>query len=164
MLIWNFSDKHFITPFFVLETPIEIKCFEFHPEKPNIVIGGSVGGQMVMWDLGNVDEKMKVGTSKSKKEGEEKSAQTQIIKHVVVSGVHHSHKSYVTDIKFAPPKMHVDRRHPPDGHTHHFISISEDGQILIWDTRIQDKDVKNTNVDILWKPIFGITLFRLDGT
>ena len=39
LLIWNFIDTHFMSPVYLLETPIEISTFEFHPENPNIIIG-----------------------------------------------------------------------------------------------------------------------------
>ena len=39
LLIWNFIDTHFMSPVFLLETPIEISTFEFHPEDSNIIIG-----------------------------------------------------------------------------------------------------------------------------
>jgi hypothetical protein len=35
VLIINFSDAHIMTLNYVLETPIEISCIEFHPENPN---------------------------------------------------------------------------------------------------------------------------------
>lgn len=44
VLIMNFSDAHIITLNYVLETPIEISCIEFHPENPNVLTGGSISG------------------------------------------------------------------------------------------------------------------------
>jgi hypothetical protein len=40
----NFSDNHIITLNYVLETPIEITTIEFHPENPNVIIGGCLNG------------------------------------------------------------------------------------------------------------------------
>lgn len=51
VLIMNFSDAHIITLIYVLETPIEISAIEFHPENPNILIGGTISGQLLLWDL-----------------------------------------------------------------------------------------------------------------
>ena len=31
LLVWNFMDTHFMSPVYLLETPIEINTFEFHP-------------------------------------------------------------------------------------------------------------------------------------
>jgi hypothetical protein len=44
VLIMNFSDAHIITLNYVLETPIEISCIEFHPENPNVIVGGCISG------------------------------------------------------------------------------------------------------------------------
>jgi hypothetical protein len=44
VLIMNFSDAHIITLNYVLETPIEVSCIEFHPDNPNVLIGGCISG------------------------------------------------------------------------------------------------------------------------
>ena len=44
VLILNFSDAHIITLNYLLETPIEVTTIEFHPENPNILIGGAING------------------------------------------------------------------------------------------------------------------------
>lgn len=44
VLILNFSDNHIITLNYLLETPIEVTTIEFHPENPNLLIGGCLNG------------------------------------------------------------------------------------------------------------------------
>ena len=44
VLITNFSDPHITTLNYVLETPVEISVIEFHPENPNVLVGGSISG------------------------------------------------------------------------------------------------------------------------
>ena len=51
VLILNFSDAHIITLNYVLETPIEITTIEFHPENTNVLTGGCLNGQVIVWDL-----------------------------------------------------------------------------------------------------------------
>jgi len=51
VLIMNFSDNHIITLAYVLETPIEVTSIEFHPENPNVLVGGCINGQIIVWDL-----------------------------------------------------------------------------------------------------------------
>ncbi len=58
VIIMNFSDAHIITLNYVLETPIEISCIEFHPEKPNVIIGGCISGQLINWDLSDPDSRI----------------------------------------------------------------------------------------------------------
>ena len=51
VLIMNFSDNHIITLAYVLETPLEITSLEFHPENPNVLFGGCLNGQIIVWDI-----------------------------------------------------------------------------------------------------------------
>lgn len=44
VLIMNFSDAHIISLNYVLETPIEITCIEWHHDNPNVLIGGCISG------------------------------------------------------------------------------------------------------------------------
>jgi WD40 repeat protein len=64
-----------------------------------------------------------------------------------------SHKNFVSDIAFIPEGVKVDRRNPPpEGKVVHFISISEDGVVNIWDSRQVEKDVIKNNPEYAWKP------------
>jgi WD40 repeat protein len=71
VLIMNFSDKHIITLAYVLETPIEITALEFHPENPNVLIGGCLNGQIIVWDLSAMDYRITKGPLKSKGDEQE---------------------------------------------------------------------------------------------
>lgn len=57
------------------------------------------------------------------------------MKELILSNIDKSHKNYVADIKFVPGSVKVDRKMPNEGHSYHFVSCSEDGQVSIWDTR-----------------------------
>lgn len=61
VLILNFSDAHIITLNYVLETPVEISCIEFHPENSNVIIGGCISGQMIVWDLSHIESRISMG-------------------------------------------------------------------------------------------------------
>ena len=39
ILFWDFEDIHSIEPILILESPLEITCFEFNPKNPNLIIG-----------------------------------------------------------------------------------------------------------------------------
>jgi hypothetical protein len=62
------------------------------------------------------------------------------MKHLCQSSIIASHKAFVSDIAFIPPTINVDKRNPSMGKSTHFISISEDGFVNIWDTRLVDKE------------------------
>ena len=61
VLIMNFSDAHIITLNYVLETPIEISSIEWHPENPNVLIGGCISGQLIVWDLSCIESRITTG-------------------------------------------------------------------------------------------------------
>jgi hypothetical protein len=46
----------------------------------------------------------------------------------------------------------------------HFISVSEDGLVCIWDTRPVEKENLRVITDFIWKPFQQINLFRQDGS
>lgn len=90
----------------------------------------------------------------------------------MLSNVEKSHRSYVADIQFIPGGVKVDKKHPNDGKSVHFLSCSEDGICLIWDTRAIDKSAmrearekaKNQKYDYEWIPWLAVNLFRQDGS
>lgn len=64
-----------------------------------------------------------------------------------------SHKNYVADVAFIPPAVKVDRKNPPaEGRQVHFLSVSEDGIVCIWDTRPVEKEILRNINDFIWKP------------
>ncbi|KAF4021627.1 hypothetical protein G4228_013851 [Cervus hanglu yarkandensis] len=68
ILFWSFSDP--IHPQLMLESPDDIFCFQFCPTDPNIIAGGCINGQVVMWDItAHADriENIKAGGTRSKK-------------------------------------------------------------------------------------------------
>jgi dynein intermediate chain 3, axonemal len=112
VLIMNFSDAHIVTLNYVLETPIEVSSIEFHPENPNVIIGGCISGQMIVWDLSSLESR--VGThgghgaaqSSKKQEAarmpdeEDDKTQQSIVKlrQLILSYVVASHRSFVSDV------------------------------------------------------------------
>ena len=54
ILFWNYEDMHAIDPLLILTSPLEILTFEFNPKDPNIIVAGTINGQILMWDLKSV--------------------------------------------------------------------------------------------------------------
>ena len=182
VLIMNFSDAHIVTLSYVLETPIEVSCIEFHPENPNVLVGGCISGQLIVWDLSSMESRVGThsgsnhgGTAKKEaapaetveEDGNAKSTQQTIIKlkQLALSSIVQSHRSFVSDIQFIPATVKTDRKNPPpEGKITHFLSTSEDGIVCIWDSRVVEKEVIRNISDFIWKPFLQITLFRPDGS
>lgn len=86
------------------------------------------------------------------------------MKHLSQSSIIASHKNFVADIQFIPPTINVDKRNPSDGQYTHFLSVSEDGIVNIWDTRPVDKEALKRTPDYIWKPFIRLDLFKQDGS
>ena len=70
LLILDFQDNDIISLAYLLETPIEITTIEWHPDNPNVLIGGCLNGQIIVWDLSSKDHQINSG-KKSGGEGDD---------------------------------------------------------------------------------------------
>ena len=52
----------------LLEAPDDINCFKFSPTDSNIIAGGCVNGQVVLWDISQYTERLKAPRGGKKKE------------------------------------------------------------------------------------------------
>lgn len=53
MLVWGFADL--IHPDYVLESPVEVGTFAINPGQPNVVAGGCITGQVMLWDCSKAE-------------------------------------------------------------------------------------------------------------
>jgi len=182
VLIMNFSDAHIITLNYVLETPIEVTSIEFHSENRDVLMGGCITGQVIVWDLSAIETRIgthggshggasgasgkKLDAARMPDEEEDKTQQTIVkLKQLALSSIVASHRSFVSDIQWIPATVKVDRKNPgPDGKMTHFLSCSEDGIVCVWDSRLVEKEAIRSTPDFIWKPFVQITLFRPDGS
>lgn len=67
VLIVNLSEPTVLTLNYILTTPVEITVIEFHPENPNVMIGGAINGQLVAWDVASADHRINEGKKVSGK-------------------------------------------------------------------------------------------------
>jgi hypothetical protein len=143
VLVLNFADPTMITLQMVLRSPIEIERIAWHPEKPDVLFGGAISGQLTFWDFSDETTRI-VEIEQSKGEGEEESAPmpeegdeseeadaTQVarkFKSVMFSSIRNSHKNCVADLQWVPKKVKFYRPNPAleDVFTH-LASCGEDG-------------------------------------
>lgn len=104
VLIMNFSDAHIITLNYVLETPIEVSCIEFHPDNPNVLIGGCISGQAIVWDLSCVESRINAGKKpesiKMPDEEEDKSKYTKCSYNTLCSAIINCKAKTISSIKY----------------------------------------------------------------
>jgi hypothetical protein len=65
---------------------------------------------------------------------------------------------------FVPGTIDVDKRNKSEGKCTHFLSVSEDGVVNIWDTRPVEKDYLKKSNEFVWRPFLRLDIFKQDGT
>ena len=61
ILIWSFVDP--IHPQLFLEAPDTVRCFQFNPSNPNIIVGGCANGQIVLWNIEDYQDRLQLNKS-----------------------------------------------------------------------------------------------------
>lgn len=69
IVFWDFDDIHSIEPVLILSSPLEILTFEFNAKDPNLVIGGAMNGQIMLWELSGTS--LSVFSSKKNQKGKQ---------------------------------------------------------------------------------------------
>ncbi|XP_074077877.1 dynein axonemal intermediate chain 3 [Macrotis lagotis] len=148
ILFWSFSDP--IHPQLMLESPDDIFCFQFCPTNPNIIAGGCINGQVILWDLSAHAERIenfKDSSGSSKKNilkpifllDPEMTKESLFVRHSAVSSIEHGHKKIITDIHWLNDDLELNRL----GHVFEnrsaiscqLVTCSIDCVIYIWDIR-----------------------------
>jgi dynein intermediate chain 3, axonemal len=92
-----------------LEAPDDITSFQFNPKYPNLVAGGCVNGQIILWDIAEY-EKMLQADKKAMndtKNGAKKASETPVVKWFIASTVEGSQKSSITDLVWIETPLEV---------------------------------------------------------
>ncbi|KFV17009.1 WD repeat-containing protein 63, partial [Tauraco erythrolophus] len=119
ILFWSFFDP--IHPQLMLECPEDIYCFQFSPSDPNIIAGGCINGQVVIWDISQHEEKLK--NAKTVADGikmtavnmpllmqvQQDSTEPPLVNYHTVSSIQYSHKKPVTDMHWLPDYFEDNR-------------------------------------------------------
>ena len=172
IIMWNLN--HPLHPQMILKSTLDCPVFRFNPSSPEVIVGGSVGGQVIMWKTDHV-------ASKASKQNDE---QEQLILEPIATSVpDHSHKQMIADISWLPPHIQINakglilsKEHLSET-SNQFLTISGDGSILFWDIRyceiLKGKlphiakvkgDKKSLQALNKWTPLFRIKPKRLIGT
>ncbi|XP_075971983.1 missing minor mitochondria [Anticarsia gemmatalis] len=156
VMIWSHIDS--LLPKLYLESPREVKTLSFCPFDENILIGGLINGQIVLWDitnkLDNVEsievlsetrEKYKIAMNAHM--GWMKPVQDNaVVSATVLSNLMTSHYGPVTDIKWISPNFVVTPTGKMTKMTDHkkslqFATSSIDGNILIWNLSVENINI-----------------------
>ncbi|NWH54236.1 WDR63 protein, partial [Fregata magnificens] len=157
ILFWSFFDP--IHPQLMLECPEAICCFQFCPSDPNIIAGGCINGQVVLWDISQHEEKLQ--NAKTVADGIKITAvnmvnasilnisqyiymsvgkngtEPPLARYCAVSSTQYSHKKPVTDIHWLPDYFEDNRMDAAFENRAEIcvqlVTCSPDCSILFWD-------------------------------
>ena len=180
LLLWDF--RFLVTPTVLMQCPHEVLAFRFSQTNPNLIAGGTISGQVVIWDT---EDYM---LAKNKKKGDDEAGgggdddlQDRACVPKFISNVDYSHKRPVADLFWLPPNTQINYRgqivadEHLDGKSHQFVTVAGDGQMLVWDIRfnqIANDELRHIGrasnkeggvFKTLWVPIFRAHLKRLEG-
>uniref|UniRef100_A0A670IKF3 Dynein axonemal intermediate chain 3 n=1 Tax=Podarcis muralis TaxID=64176 RepID=A0A670IKF3_PODMU len=146
ILFWSFADP--IHPQLMLECPEDIYCFQFSPSNPNIIAGGCINGQVVLWDISAYEERLrnaKSGSGGSKNTTpsfmleQQVGKEPHLVRYCAVSSIEYGHKSVITDIQWLPEFFEVNRMgtmfENRAGVCVQLVTCSPDCTIYFWDLR-----------------------------
>jgi len=151
VLIWKITNP--IDPVVLLEAPDDIFSIAFNPSDPDILAGGCINGQVVLWNLAPYRTAMErtgpvIHEKKSKEVtfGEEKQVRTPTLRYIAVSEIEHGHRSCVQDIQWLPLGIAINNKGhfapaPPNVATQ-LISLAADENALFWDLTPPSDDKK----------------------
>lgn len=148
VLIWSFDDPLYAK--LELDTIREISCITFCPYDPNIVVGGTINGQIIIWDITNRLQKVEAEESLSPDQLKNRAeirefmnwsrhdGSNKIVMPAAISNIDKSHESTVTSIKWMATNyqctskgvLKEDREHQTQ--YRQFVTTSMDGNICFW--------------------------------
>lgn len=153
VMIWSHIDS--LMPKLYLESPREVKILSFCPFDENILVGGCVNGQIIVWDITNKlenVEKIEVLSETREKYRIAMNAHmgwmknvtdSTVVQSTVLSNLMNSHYGPVTAIKWLSPNFQITPTGkgimmPENKTSLIFFSGAEDGAILIWNLSIEN--------------------------
>uniref|UniRef100_A0A3Q4AE57 Uncharacterized protein n=1 Tax=Mola mola TaxID=94237 RepID=A0A3Q4AE57_MOLML len=159
ILFYSFSDP--CEPQLLLECPDDILAFEFCPCDPNIIVGGCINGQVVLWDISaqathlqESDKKVSADTEKFDLDDNEEN-KTPVVRFCAVSALESRHKAPITDVHWLPPTFEV---HRAEGHRGKMFLIFMFIFRVDQKTQVIPHSVSNVfkYLDQTWNPFFTV--------
>lgn len=163
ILIWSFDDT--LYPKLELASIREITCITFCPYDENVLIGGSVTGQIIIWDLKNRLKRVEMEEILTENQLQNRKSinafmnwtqidnDKRIVYAVAISSAEHSQKAAITSMKWLNRKYFVANTGQllespkPDELYRHFVTSSLDGTVSFWD--LDYVDTNETKVSAL---------------
>ncbi|NXN85767.1 WDR63 protein, partial [Bombycilla garrulus] len=176
----------------VLKAPEDICCFQFSPSDPNIIAGGCVNGQVVLWDISKHEEKLQSAVPVAEEitdssEVQQSSTKPPLVRHCAASSTPYSHTKPATDVHWLPRDLEDNQKggtsENRDEKCLQLVTCSPDCSILFWDIPSIEQSEKflsekikeekrshmphnvpdtDEDLDLSWKPLIKINLRERD--
>lgn len=164
VLLWSFDDTLF--PKLVLETPREVTFLSFCPYDSNILLGGLITGQLIIWDLTNCLHRVENPEALSDKQEKNRAKmhsfmvwskfvenqQRNVVQPAAISHYELSHKQSVTSIKWMNRKHSmtstglIQESVKPNEFFRNFVTASLDGTVSFWDLDFVNTDMSPAEI------------------
>lgn len=152
IMIWSMS--HPLFPQILLRVPDDVTVIEWHPLEDDILIGGCMNGQVVIWDIGEYSRKFKrkecvwdhsIVMTKQVDKLHIEDGFIPIVYWSAESNIETSHKSTVENMKWLPKNVWFSQEsaYPKvnqDEENRQFITCAADMYILVWDLLAPQSD------------------------
>ncbi|XP_058265003.1 dynein axonemal intermediate chain 3 isoform X2 [Hemibagrus wyckioides] len=144
IIFWSISDP--VHPLLLLECPDDVLSFQFCPSDTNIIVGGCMNGQVVLWDIsGHADRLQRNrGGVRSKMTNtmdfkDKQHSDTPVVRYCAMSGFEGGHRGPVTDVQWLPDSFEVSSLGIPLENKNQIsvqiVTCSPDGFVMFWDLR-----------------------------
>lgn len=148
VILWSFNDV--LKPKLEMSSPREVNCISFCPYDGNLLVGGCMNGQVIIWVLkGRIKdvESQEILTYDQQRYRNEMNEflkwtkqedYKRMIEPAAISSTQLSHRSTITCIKWLGRHRFLARTGVVTDNTdhvyEHFVTSSLDGTIMFWDT------------------------------
>ncbi|XP_063697460.1 dynein axonemal intermediate chain 3 [Culicoides brevitarsis] len=162
VLIWSFDDT--LKPKLELVAPREVYTLSFCPYNPNILIGGMISGDIVLWDLKGCIERVEIEEVLTPEQASNrrmtreflnwvKVTDTELVHPAAISNMEDSHLETISGVKWLPQNYYItvggQVKESPAKDKRHFATSSLDGNICFWDLDwvVPDDELKKRKVE-----------------
>jgi WD40 repeat protein len=158
IVVWSFSE--FSNILLIMKAPSEINCFLFNPSNTKLVIGGLLTGQIAIWDSDLQHDKTRVDLMKQQDKVLE-------ISPLCITQITESHRAPVVAVSWLPKRVKIERKNPcvvypePLASTQ-LMSLSEDGQLMFWESSFPPDKNPYKMSDFVWLPLLKFQLHKPD--
>uniref|UniRef100_A0A8D3CU06 Dynein axonemal intermediate chain 3 n=1 Tax=Scophthalmus maximus TaxID=52904 RepID=A0A8D3CU06_SCOMX len=149
IVFFCFSDPSH--PQLLLESPGDILAFKICPSDPNIIVGGCMNGQVVLWDISAhvtylqrppslYNARCSFCVTPPRQELDDNAENViPTVRPCAMSTLENSHKGRITDVKWLPATFEVTRTGEPVENKQKMsvqvVTCSPDRTIMFWDVR-----------------------------